>query len=232
MINKDNVYQFFVVFLGMLSAYYISKLAGEQNLQIEFQWLIVISISIIVWFLSWHLNEKILKNNSTKLMEKYEFERQLQDLWLERYEMEDSGNSGYCLIDIIYDQNSKSLHLKGNVYTDNGNSFANWTSKAVYLDRNTKSILYIYDGEFKERRLAGDGYGKLDFSTSNTDFSLSGSGCFEDSFTKYNPVNFDIDKLDKKLCEEIGSDIIPERSFEKINFIKTYHKYLTRKHNC
>ncbi len=232
MINKDNIYQFFIVFLGMIAAYYISKLAGEQSIHIAFQFLIIISISIIVWLLSWHLNEKILKIKNTKLMEKYEFERQLQGLWLERYEMGDSDSSGYCLIDIIYDQDSKSLHLKGNVYKNNGNSFANWTSKAVYLDRNTKSILYIYDGEFKENRLIGDGYGKLDFSTSNTDFSLSGSGCFEDSFTKYKPVNFDIDKLDEKLCQEIGSSNIPERSFEKINFIKNYHKYLTGKHAC
>lgn len=232
MINKESIYQFLIVFLGMVSAYFISKLAAEQNIQTIFQWLIVISISIIVWSFSWYFNEKLLNINNKKLMKKYEFEKQLQGLWLERYEMDDADNLGYCLIDIIYDKESKSLHLKGNVYTENGNSFANWTSKAVYLDKNTKSILYIYDGEFKEERLIGDGYGKLDFSTSNTDFSLSGSGCFEDSFTKYKPVNFDIDKLDKKLCKEIGSNAIPERSFEKTNFIRIYHKYLTEKYRC
>ena len=110
MFKKDNIYQLFIVFLGMISAFYISKLASEQNIQIVFQILIVISISIIVWLFSWYLNEKIVTINSDRLMEKYEFEKQLQGLWLEKYEINGSDSSGYCLINIIYDQESKSLH--------------------------------------------------------------------------------------------------------------------------
>jgi hypothetical protein len=229
MIKKINVYQFFVVFIGVVSAYYVSKLAGQDNLSVAYQAIVVAFISIVVWLFSWHINETIDKINNAKLMERYEFEKQLEGLWLEHYEMDGADNSGYCLIEIIYDEESKSLHLKGNVYNNEGESFANWTSKSVYLDRNTKSILYIYDGEFKTSRLVGNGYGKLDFSTSNTNISVSGSGCFEDSFTEYKPVNFEIDKLDEKLSQRIGGSQLPKRSFEKRDFVKAYHKYLVEK---
>lgn len=227
MSNKENIYNLIVVFIGTSTAFLIERLPDSQNIHILFQVLIVFAISIVIWFITWRLNESALSVKNAKLVEKYEFEKQLKGLWLERYKTDDFKKYGYGVIDVIYDDDSKTLHLKGNAYDQEGTSFANWTTKSVYLDRNTKSVLYIYDGEFNDGRLEGNGYGKLDFSTSSGHSSVSGSGFFEDSSTEYKPVSFEIEKLDFEFCKRIWDEGIPERNFDKANFIKSCHQYYT-----
>lgn len=177
------------------------------------------------------MNERILEINEEKIREQYEFEEKIQGLWIERYSIDDNGSIGYGIIEIIYIEQSKTLHLKGNVYNSSGETFANWSSKSVYTDRNKKSILYIYDGEFMDDRLKGNGYGKLDFSHANGDVILSGTGYFEDHFSEYIPKNFEIDRLDNGLCEQLTGKCIPQHSFDKKLLIVKFHEYITEKMN-
>ncbi|KAA3625728.1 MAG: hypothetical protein DWQ02_21215 [Bacteroidetes bacterium] len=228
---KENIFQLMLTLIGLVSAYWISKLANEQKLNTTSIILILVAIAIIVWFISDLINQRIIRINESKVREQYEFEEKIQGLWIEKYSIDDNGGIGFGLIEIIYDEPSKTLHLKGNVYDFNGRTFANWSSKAVYTDRNKKSVLYIYDGEFRNDRLNGNGYGKLDFSHSNEEVILSGTGYFEDNTTNYVPKNFDIDRLDNGLCEELIGDCVPKHSYDKEVLIKKFHEYLEDKTN-
>ncbi|MEM6397574.1 MAG: hypothetical protein AAF741_14585 [Bacteroidota bacterium] len=223
---KENSFQLILTLIGLVSAYWISRLANEQNLNFISICLLLVAIAVIVWFISDLINQRILRINEESIREQYEFEESIEGLWIERYSTNDNGGVGYGLIEIIYDELSKTLHLKGNVYDFEGKTFANWASKSVYTDRNKKSLLYIYDGEFMDKRLQGNGYGKLDFSQSNSGKILSGTGCFEDIITEYIPKNFDIDRLDDGLCEELTGECIPKHSFDKELLINKYHEYL------
>jgi len=224
---KENIFQLCLTFIGLVAAYWVSRLANEQQLIFGVVLLILVAISVVVWFISNLVNERILKINEERIREQYKFEEKIQGSWIERYSNE--GQIGYGLIEIIYDELSKTLYLKGNVYDSEGKAFANWSSKSVYTDRNKKSVLYIYDGEFMDSRLQGNGYGKLDFSHSNGDVILSGTGCFEDASTNYIPRNFDIDRLDNGLCEELTGNCIPRYSFDKEMLINKYREYLEDK---
>lgn len=227
---NENALQLFITIIGLSTAYYISVLANKQQLGTLIILMILISISIIVWFLSSIINQRILRISEEKIRKQYAFEEKIKGLWIERYVIDEKINIGYGLIEIIYEANSQTLHLKGNVYDSTGKAFANWASKTVYTDRNKKSIFYIYDGEFMDKRLSGNGYGKLDFSNSsnNSDIILSGTGCFEDDFTKFIPKNFDIDRLDKGLCQNLIGEYLPNHSFDKEKLIKKYHEYLQK----
>ncbi|NOQ23940.1 MAG: hypothetical protein GQ564_01135 [Bacteroidales bacterium] len=223
---KENIMQLALTVVGMISAYWASVLASKNSIELLMTMIILISMAIIVWLFTNEINKQIIKIAEKKITEQFNFEKKIEGLWIERYSMDENGKFGYCLIEIIYNELSRILHLKGNVYDSNGKAFANWNSKSVYTDKNQKSILYIYDGEFMDSRLVGNGYGKLDFNNSNSDTILTGTGCFEDANSKFIPKNFDIDRIDNGLCKELIDECMPKHSFDKERLILKYHKYL------
>jgi len=226
--TKENLIRLFIIILGSFSAYYLSVLANKDQLDLKFIILIVLAISIIVWFLTNFLNDRILKLSKLKIESEYAFEKNIEGFWIEKYQHPETNKWGFGIILISYDDESRNLYLKGKVFDEDDIAFANWTSKSVYSDRNKKSILYIYDGEFKNERLSGNGYGKLDFNRQKGKTYKSGTGCFEDAFTKFKPFNFDIDKLDEDLCKTLTLSKIPETSIEKSNLIKKYSEYIKK----
>jgi hypothetical protein len=228
---KEIIWQFLLTIVGIFSAYMISVLANKYSLNSWIVILLLLSMSIIVWFFSKEINDQIIKTVEKRITELYNFEKKIEGLWIEKYQMDGNGKVGYCLIEIIYNESIRTLHLKGNVYDSTGKSFANWNSKSVYMDRNQKSVLYIYDGEFMDSRLVGNGYGKLDFNNSKQEVISTGTGCFEDSNTKYIPINFDIDRLDNGLCKELIDNSMPCHSFDKERLVKKYHEYLEKTKN-
>lgn len=224
----ENTLQFILTFVSLASAYYISILANDKNLDLGFLILILVATTVLVWFINYKINERILKINTENITLRYEFERKVEGLWIEKYNPE-VNKSGYGLIEIIYDKESKSTYLKGSVYDAEGNSFANWASKSVYSDRNKKSLLYIYDGEFTNSRLDGNGYGKIDFSNSNAEILISATGCFEDHTMGFKPVSFEIDRLNDEICNNIIGKKNPEFSYDRQNLVIGYHAYITSK---
>ncbi len=226
--SLEKTLQFLLTLVSMWSAYYISVLANIKNFDFGFVTLALVATTVIVWFITYQINERVIKMNTESLTLQYEFERRVEGFWIEKYNPE-INKTGYGLIEINYDRDSKATYLKGSVYDIEGNLFANWSSKSVYSDRNKKSLLYIYDGEFMDKRLDGNGYGKIDFSNFSSEVFASASGCFEDITTGFKPVSFEIDRLDSGLCNDIIAKKVPEFSYDKQNLIKGYHNYLTVK---
>ena len=148
--------QLVLVFAGIYSAYFVSILANNQT----YDWFVILSllllVSIIVWLLTYGINKQIDRIKIEEVRKEYEFEEKIDGIWIEKFEMSESDNTGYGLIEVDYDSISKAVNLRGTVYDSEGRIFANWTSKSVYTDRITKSIFYIYEGEYQDKRLQGN----------------------------------------------------------------------------
>jgi hypothetical protein len=222
--NKvEDVLQVILIVLGLAFAYYTSASSNELGL------MMLLLITIFMYMGTQLLTERKIKLEMEALVAHYEFERKIEGSWIERYHFDKETIMTYGLIDIRYDKSSKTTHLKGSVYDSAGTLLANWASKSVYSDRIKKSIIYIYDGESTDsRRLAGNGYAKIDFYTNKLDQLVSASGCFEDNSTDFKPINFELDRLDKDLCNKaIGKDG-PEFSYEKAKIIVAYHSHINK----
>ena len=226
--NKtEDILQFLLAFSSLISGYYLSILENEKKLGFFIVFSALVLMTILVSMLTRQINERIMKLEKESIAALYEFERKIEGLWIERYNPEKE-KIAYGLIEINYDGESKTTHLKGSVYDSEGSLLANWTSKSVYTDRNKKSIIYIYDGESANSRLVGNGYGKIDFSSYKLEKLVSATGCFEDTTTHFKPVNFELDRIDNGLCNEIIGKKIPEFSYERKNLILGYHTHINK----
>ena len=226
-IKTEDVLQIILALFSLLAGYYISFLENEKKVESAGIFIAFLALTTLCWLLARDINKRVMKLETAGIVEYYEFEKKIEGLWVERYNL-DNEQIAYGLIEINYDYESKTTHLKGSVYDSTGNLLANWASKSVYADRNKKSVLYIYDGESASSRLVGNGYGKIDFSSYKSEKLVSATGCFEDTTTQFKPVNFELDRIDNGLCEQIIAKKIPEFSYERKNLILGYHTHINK----
>ena len=223
-LSKENLLQLLITLLALSTAFFISEIANEQNIEIGWGVTLIISIGIITWTISNYLNYRILRIQEIKIKEEYEFENKITGDWIERYTAYDS-NSYYCILNIIYNDANQNLHLKGRAYDKNGNKLVRWESRGVYFDRHKKSIFYIYNGEFKDGE-RGHGYGMIDFINSKYDTINTAVGYFEDAKNNNKPISFELDRIDK--IAKLINTKIPENTIDVESFIVEYDNYLSK----
>lgn len=212
---KKNLPQLILVIVSIAGAYFVSCLANLNKLD---NWIIVIiitSLSIIVWLINTFIFENINKR----------FENKVKGFWIQQHNSGDETDDTYCLMEIKSGENN-NLVLEGTVYSFKGKKIAEFKSKYVGINPNDNRIVYIYDGYYVVGKLSGNGYGQVYFSNSDSGVYISGNGYFQDEKSDNKPINYDIDRLNHKLCNKLINKEYPEQTKDKIDFIKRYHEYM------
>lgn len=211
-IFRAGLAQILVSVVGLVGAYWISVAAANENVPWFFGVVIAAAIGVLIWW-GGHLADSFGFGGQGG------FERSIAGLWLETYEGA-PGVKSYCLIDVSLEgMDARSLHLQGTVYDSDGGTFATWWSKMVYVDRNTRSLLYTYEGEFQNEQSSintvSHGHGRMVFTAKKKNRYMSGSGYFEDEYTGRKRIRFDTDRLSDAYCRTRFDMDAPVQTEEK-----------------
>jgi len=214
--------EFIITFIGIVGAFFVNKIATNNNKSFIDVLVYLILLSIIVWGVSLLLEKKIFDNNEDEKLKKFKFEQMVDGIWIEQYSID--GLPMYALIEIQFDKNTTKMNLKGTAYDSIGSTFANWNSSEIYTDDSRNNLLYVYGGQFQNTVLEGKGYGELNFSKIGViDRFTTATGYFADKFSSFKPVSFCIDRLNVEQCKFLCGKDKPEFSKDKEKLIRTYH---------
>jgi len=218
---KGNYEQFLLTLISISSAYFISILANQYQLNTWIiTFLLLIALAVIIAGIT-----NVISN-----IKKHEFENSIKGFWIQKHIIEAAKKQTYCLTEIGFNENM-GLYLNGTVYDENCNILANWHDKYVGCDLNKKIIVYIYDGEYVNGVLNGNGYGKMEFNNLKSGITRIGKGFFQDSKSEFNPISFEIERIDNGKCEKLMGFDVPSDILQKKEFIKKYHLLAVEKNN-
>lgn len=212
---KKNLAHLLLMLISVCSAYEVSIISDKNNLDLYLVIILLVSLSIITWALNVLIESN--KRNS--------FEYKISGSWIQRHQRASSPNVTYCIMEIVICDNGE-IHLKGNVYNYDGSFIADWEAMHAGVNINKKCVIYVYDGKYQDDILAGNGYGKVSFTYTNSEI-LTGEGYFQDSRSLHNPIHYTVDKIDN-ICELIECNL-PQNNRQKEDFIKKYHNYMLNK---
>ncbi|MEM8925573.1 MAG: hypothetical protein AAGD35_18870 [Actinomycetota bacterium] len=191
---RSSSLQLIATTLGVVGAYWVSAVASEESISATFGLMVALAIGVLSWYVGGWASE-VLRSK--------QFESEIAGTWLEHREY-NGVTHWYCLIDVVHEAELESVHLRGTVYSIDGEDVAQWLSTSVYVSRPGRSILYFYDGESLGEGTKKSGYGRLDFSATAEPGSGTGVGFYENLEGGTGPTRFVIDKVDSDLLQQLN----------------------------
>lgn len=205
--------------INVFGAYGVHALAGAKKSIYE-RILYLLLIALFSWWGTSYLT-KVFSNPEKHIASEHGFEISLVGCWLEEYVDPKEGRQ-YGVINMIFNKDTKKMHMYGNAFKPDGTWVARWMTTSVEPNAHDFKLTCTYEGNAQGTSITW-GTEEITFQSTN-DTILTATGRFGDLFTGGEPRNFKLVRLSPEQCDQYCSKELPVEIADQSMLVRRYHE--------